>query len=145
MNVHIKTFGPGININTATKKDLLALPHRQWGQDVSGVSSLVIIPGTKGQMHDSGYRCMTYVGCHLGEAFVRLGGSSDVLHIGGIGGYNNVVWYKDGGVPIRAAWSIDSLPISGLLHLFCDAGELTVGQDLSSFEVWSGKQKYEAE
>lgn len=70
------------------------------------------------------------------EPIVRISGCSDVLNINGIGGYGD--WRKFTILPktiTPIAWSIDCLPKSGYLRLFCD-NELTCGSSFSNFEIY---------
>lgn len=122
-----------------TRKELEALPRRNWDEDIGEFNSLIILP-TK-DIHDSGFQCMDFVAVKNNIPFIRLSGCSDVLHIGGIGGFNNKYWYKDGGKPF-AKWSIDCLPKSGLLRLF-SGDKLICSDALSSFGVFSGGKNAE--
>ena len=131
-----------MNINDMTKKDFQALPLRKWDEDIGSFDCLIILPTRS--IHDSGYRCMDFVAVKKGEAICRLSGCSDVINIDGIGGYGED--WKNGkviGLPksvIPKGWSIDCLHKSGLLRIFAD-GELTVGQGLSSFEIYAKGQR----
>ena len=96
-----------------TRKDFESLPYRSsWNDNVS-YSSIVIVPAAKPNifrswlkkswyyllhlsmegyydpsLHDSGYRLMDFVAVdEQGNPFCRLSGSSDVIHLDGIGGY----------------------------------------------------------
>ena len=48
------------NIMEYTRKELLALPHRNWN-DVTSYSSILLVPTYK--LHDSGWRPIAIVGC----------------------------------------------------------------------------------
>jgi hypothetical protein len=69
-----------------------------------------------------------------------ISGCSDVIHLGGICGLytTDLETYKkrrqEGKIPI-VDWSIDCLPTSGLLRLFCSK-RIIVGASLSSFEIF---------
>ena len=136
---HITEFGEGIPTDSPVTK-IRELPDRQWGDEVSGITALVIVPATKRSgLHDSGYRCLDFAAEHFGRLYCLLSGCSDVIHLGGISGYNNKDWVN---LPEhervrRGDWSIDCLPSNGLLRLFSHSGELVVGPSLSSFEVFS--------
>ena len=120
-----------------TKKELEALPSREWNQDVNDFDSLIILP-TK-QLHDSGFRCMDFIAVKDSQPFLRLSGCSDVIHIEGIGGFGE--WTPNRGYPefvVPKGWSVDCLKKSGLLRLFSD-GRLKVGVAISSFEVYAVK------
>ena len=94
-------------------------------------------------LHDSGFRGMRFVAVdEHNRPICSMGGCSDVIHINGIGGFGirvdrdsftNAI--TTGLTPITA-WSIDCLPKSGLLRLFCYS-KLKAGMDLSSFEIFS--------
>lgn len=119
-----------------TRKELLALPHRGWADDIGMFDSLVIVPTRR--KHDSGYSCMEIIAVRDGVPFIRLAGHSDVVHIDGIGG--PTAWKYS---PRRAgacitAWSMDCLPRSQCLQLFPETlHTLVCGPSLSSFEVWA--------
>ena len=136
---HITEFSDGIPADSPAT-ELRGLPHRNWQEDIDGISSIIIVPATKRSgLHDSGYRCMDFAACHYGKAYCLLSGCSDVIHIGGIGGYNTDRWMEKDWPrdrAKRASWSIDCLPNSGLLQIFTDCG-LSVGTALSSFEITS--------
>jgi hypothetical protein len=90
-------------------------------------------------MHDSGYRCMDFVACSKREAICLLSGCSDVMHFDGIGGFGENWVRKYGTVPKLippSGWSIDCLPKSGLLRVFCD-GKIKCSSALSSFEFYA--------
>lgn len=126
-----------------TRKEFEALPRADWhNREVGEVDSLIILPTR--HKHDSGYRCMEFVTIQKGKPTYIVSGCSDVIHLAGIGGHNvGLHNYGMGLYSLRArekttprvCWSIDCLPVSGLLHLFCDK-HLYIGQSLSSFEVF---------
>ena len=129
-----------MKVQEMTKEDFEKVPGRErFDSDVGTFNSLVIIPTDK--MHDSGYLRMDFVAVDdEDEPIALLSGCSDVLHIDGIGGYGRDYRYAgiipfSSPIPIRA-WSIDCLPKSGYLRLFCKH-DLTCGAALSSFEVFS--------
>jgi len=47
-------------LNTWTRKELLALPHRAWDKETT-YTSILILQSTN--IHDSGYRCFIIIGC----------------------------------------------------------------------------------
>lgn len=119
------------------RKDFDSLPERGWDEDIGLFDCLVILPMR--YKHDSGFRCMDFVAVQGNEAICRLSGCSDVIHIEGMGGYGD--WKPDGGLPrsvLPKGWSIDCLPKSGLLRLFCQTGggRIKCGPALSSFGVY---------
>lgn len=157
-----------MNIIEMTRRDFERLPYREsWGTE--GIcDQIIILPAQISRwqfwryrlrawvarllsykepedweiirgLHDSGYRCMDYVAVVEGEPICRLSGSSDVLHIEGIGGYGYHWLEKTKGVPRMipvAGWSFDCLPTSGLLRLWPDK-KIIYGCALSSFEIYS--------
>lgn len=136
---HVTSFGEGMPADSPAAA-LRMLPARNWAEEVTGITSIVIVPAIKrGGVHESGYRVMDFAACHYGTAYVLLSGCSDVIHLGGIAGFNNQNWVNDRKTK-RGQWSIDCLPNSGLLQLF-SGGELIVGSALSSFEVWSTEER----
>ena len=117
-------------ITEMTRKEFEDLPGRKWDEDIGQFTALVILPLRR--KHESGLRLMDFVAAREARPLCRLSGCSDVLHIGGIGGYG-------GGLsnpPRRIPWQIDCLPKSGLLclssfeYLYC-------GDALSSFSIYS--------
>jgi hypothetical protein len=100
--------------------------------------SLIIIP--ERYKHDSGYLCMSVVGCKGSKAVCIMGGGSDVIHFDGIGGYGN--WCKGVGSKIPdkippKAWSIDCIPC-GYLRIFA-YGNISIGSCFSSFEIYADR------
>jgi hypothetical protein len=126
-----------VNINKMKRKDFEALPHRKWNEDIGEFDSLIILPLRR--RHDSGFRLMDFVAVRRYEPICLLSGSSDVVHIEGIGGYGFNWLERYSGLCPRLVppigWSIDCLPVSGLLRMFCDR-EMRVGEATSSFEIY---------
>lgn len=132
-----------MNIKKMTRDDFKRVPFREhFDSELPPFESLVIIPTD--EQHDSGWQCMEFVGVDENmEPVVRMSGCSDVIHIDGIGGYGK--WDGDGKLPRSRpiqAWSIDCLPKSGYLRLFCH-GQIVVGHDLSSFEIFWKEREIE--
>ena len=125
------------DINEMTRKEFDALPYRGWDKNIGEFDSLVILPlRTK---HDSGYRCMDFVAVNTGKPICRLSGCSDVIHLGGIGGFGYNWVKKYGKCPDKippVGFNIDCLPKSGLLQIFCGL-KLRAGSGLSSFELYA--------
>lgn len=123
-----------MNIFDMKKSDFKTIPHIPWNnnKDIK-FNCLVIIPTNR--KHDSGYRCMEYCAVKDGEPIGIFGGSSDVLHLDGIGGYGK--WTTT--IPNkfdRKPWNIDCLPC-GYLCLWC-SGYILVGKDcLSDFSLYT--------
>jgi len=126
-------------ITEMTKKDFNNLPTKDWQENIGKFDALVIIPGKYNELHDSGFRLITYVFCKGNYPICKSSGWSDVLHINGIGGYggkNREIFeqiLKTRLAPI-IDWNIDCLAKSGYLRLFCSY-DLTNETDLSSFDV----------
>jgi len=132
-----------MDIRKMTRKELEALPHRKWDEEIV-CDSLIIIPGGARELHDSGYRLLDFVAVVKWKPICLASGCSDVIHIDGIGGYGYRWVEKRAGVPQLVppvAWSIDCLPKSGLLRLFVDRCKIRCGSALSSFEVFAVKRK----
>ena len=128
------------NITEMTREEFEDLPCRDsWQEDVE-CDSIVILPGRAGNLHDSDYRNMDFVACRFNKPVCRLAGSSDAMHIDGIGGMGRNWLQKFGTCPTTietAGWTIDCLPKSGLLRLFVMGKVIIAGSALSSFEVFS--------
>lgn len=71
-----------------TRKEFEALPTPKsyTNEEIGEVDSLVILP--EKHNHDSGWRCMSFVTIQNGVPTYRISGCSDVINLGGIGGYN---------------------------------------------------------
>lgn len=127
--------------NEWTRKEFEALPRPNCftNQEIGEVDCLIILP--QKHRHDSGYRCMSFVTIQNNKPTYIISGCSDVIHLGGIGGYN---CQKAGAIlsermttkkiPI-IEWSMDCLPVSGLLRIFCNK-KIYIGASLSSFEIF---------
>jgi hypothetical protein len=125
------------NINLWTRKEFDSLPYRSWNEDMGEFDSIVILPLRR--LHDSGFRCLDFVGVKDNVPFCKLSGCSDVIHINGIGGLGKDWLHRYGTIPKTIQpmeWSIDCLKTSGLLRIFTHY-KMTVGEALSSFEVYS--------
>lgn len=119
-----------------TRKEFESLPRPKsyTNQEIGEVDSLIILP--RRHRHDSGYRCMEFVTIQNNIPTYIVSGCSDVIHLGGIGGLN--IYKNDKLANKRTSiidWSIDCLPTSGLLRLFCSK-RIIVGASLSSFEIF---------
>ena len=128
-----------MNIKHMTQKDIKALPSRKWDEEIE-CNSIIILPGKKSDMHESGFRKMDFVAVRNNEAICLLSGCSDVIHIDGIGGYGYKWDERFGRVPNLVSptgWSIDCLPETGLLRMWPRSGKIIVGPALSSFEIYA--------
>lgn len=150
-----KKTGKARTLNDLTRADFLAVPSRErYDTDIGPFDSLVILPMS--YKHGSGYSCMDFVACRGEEPVCRLSGSSDVVHIGGIGGDDFVRrFYADRGgyaghaLARHTSWSVDCLHKSKLARLFSSGGNgtnwLIAGPSLSSFEVFAAERTEKAE
>lgn len=106
------------------------------------IEALIILP--EEHNHESGYRCMSFVVIQNNIPTYRINGNSDVIHLGGIGGWNfsGMQNSKQGFLRMsskvvpNAEWQIDCLPKSGLLRLYSMKYLLKAGRNLSSFELF---------
>ncbi len=133
-----------MKITDMAKKDFANVKRREWNDDVGEFDELVIIPGGANDIHDSGYRNITYCLCINNEPICLTSGGSDVIHIDGIGGYGKDWLEKYGKVPSTippVAWNLDCLPKSGYLRLWATNYKLVCGSDVSSFEVYASKKR----
>ena len=112
-----------------SRKKFEELPRRNWNEKIKGVSAFVILP--RKTRHDSGYREMDIVPIKGGKPLCRCGGCSDVLHLAGIGGYN-----RGKATRFPYDFSIDCLPVSGLLQVFMQNHTMNIDVDLSSLEIF---------
>lgn len=122
-------------IDAMTRKDFLALPHRKWDEKIE-CTDIVILPSRA--RHDSGYRLMDFVAIRNGVPVCLLSGCSDVVHLDGIGGFGP--WDSARGFPSLvppSGWSIDCLPVSGLLRIWPSSRRISCRPALSSFEIYA--------
>lgn len=126
-----------MNIFDMKKSDFKTIPRIPWNNDKDiKFNCLVIIPTNR--KHDSGYKCMEYCAVKDGEPVGIFGGSSDVLHLDGIGGYGK--WTT--AIPNkfdRKSWNIDCLPC-GYLRLWCNDYILLANGCLSDFEIYTERK-----
>jgi len=132
-----------MQVNDMTRKELEAVPIREnWHEEVR-CDSVVILPGRARDLHDSGYRRMDFVAVSNGEPVCRLSACSDVVHIGGLGGYGYRWYDRADALPKRVspvAWKVECLPESGLLQLWARGGVIC-GSAVSSFELWADDER----
>lgn len=130
-----------LNYMTATLEEFRNLPF-YWEPGMT-FSRVIIVP--QEDIHDSGYSVMSYVLVKKGEIVGKIGTASDVLHIDGIGGYGE--WDSIHGIPTMVpvrAWSIDCLPTSKCVCLFCghgmrlDRGFDGISNCLSDISIYGG-------
>lgn len=134
-----------------TRKEFESLPMYESfdNRGIGECSALVILPGK--HRHASGYRQMYFITIQNGVPTYKIGGSSDIIHLGGIGGDNDLfraIFQErttrlpslDGDdekprLSPRVAWEIDCLPVSGLLRIYCNL-PIYVGESISSFGLY---------
>lgn len=115
-----------LNIMTATLEEFMNLPF-YWEPDMK-FDRLIVVP--QENIHDSGYSTMSYVLVKEGKIVGKIGMASDMLHIDGIGGYGE--WWPDHGIPTMIpvrSWSIDCLPSSKCVCLFCGNHHMKLSRD----------------
>lgn len=57
-----------------TRKELFAVPKREWNETLTGVTGVWVIPSRR--KHDSGWACMDFV-ASTPDGLVRFGGGCD--------------------------------------------------------------------
>lgn len=106
-------------------------------------NGFVIIP--TGELHDSGYPCMKFALCYGIELVGMLGGGSDVVNLNGIGGFGAYPEPFQEAVRTRkidvVSWSMDILPKSGCVRVFCDHLLETDHIVTSNFQIFARKEK----
>lgn len=110
-----------------------SIPRLAWSDEKQAFDSLVIVPSL--YIHDSGYRCMTFIAFYHDEPIGFFDYGSDVICLDGIGGYG--VW-KDI-IPNTISpkgWRMDMFP-NGCLRIFCDRRHVMRGNGLSTFELYA--------
>ena len=126
-----------IPICNLTLKELQVIPFLHQNVEIAKFTSLIILPTE--DIHDSGYRAMSFIPARQGHPICQISGFSDVLHINGISGYGHRITRN---IPLAIppiGWSIDCLPVSGLLQLFASGHTLTIDEPLSSFSIYAIK------
>lgn len=123
------------DVHKMTLKEFRKLPVCPWDKIVL-CDSLVLLPTSA--IHDSDYRCLYFVPCEGKKPLCLMSGSSDVLHLDGIGGAATFgILKKERSGALLGSWNIDCLPVSGLFRLFSAQSRLKCGPSLSSFEVYA--------
>ena len=124
-----------IDIKTVMVEELLQLDYQKPQQQQ--FNSVIIVP-LDDPLHESGFRRMKFVYLKRdGEVAGVCGGSSDVLHLDGIGGYGQD-WrtgIDERKIPV-SAWSIDCLP-NGCLRLFSRKPLMAPENSLSDAEIFT--------
>lgn len=130
-------LGHESRVQSMTVEEFRALPYREKYNKHETFNSLVILPAVdEADHHESGYRCMDFVGVRAGYAICRLAGGADALNLDGIGGYNERLnEHRPSGI-IAGDWQFDCLPASGLLQVWNNRGQILVTEPMSSFEVY---------
>ena len=114
-----------------TEDNMKDLPKLQTYNDESLYDAIVIVPTD--EIHDSGYRCMTYVFCKKDKAVGIINCGSDVLHLDW-GSYIDPLEQEK----TSRGWSIDCTP-NGFLRIFNHSGIKNMG-GCSSYCVYKVKQ-----
>lgn len=128
-----------MNIFDMKKSDFDNIPMVELDEEVK-FTDIIIIPTD--DFHESGYKCMKFCAVNNGKPIAMLGGSSDVIHLDGIGGYGKWDW-RNNDIPKTTdikAWNIDCLPC-GYLHMWCAGYNLIADTGLSDFELFTEKRK----
>ena len=127
-----------------TRKEFEALPRADYdNHEVGVITDFIILP--KQTMHDSGYRNMEFVVLKRGVPTYIIGDGSDVVLLGGILGVTVGLLKQIGKYDNPdICWNIDCLPVSGLLHIWCNY-RLRVGGDYSTMEVFVTNEDVEKE
>lgn len=124
------------DLNDYTLEELLNVSDMEWDEIRNDFDSLILVPTE--QVHDSGFRCMEFIGCIGNRPIAKMSGCSDVIHIGGIGGYDK---FPIGSRILPVGWSIDCLNKTGLMRLFVDQPhKIENGSSTSSFNIYSNKK-----
>ena len=108
-----------------TKDNIKDLPKLQTYNDETLYDAIVIVP--TGEIHDSGYRCMTYVFCKEDKAVGIVDCGSDVLHLDR-GSYIDPIEQDK----TSRGWLIDCTP-NGFLRIFNFSGIKNMGGCSSYF------------
>lgn len=136
----------GLDIRRMTREELLAIPFREDPHNEAGpFTSIVIIP--LDTIHESGWRCMDFIGVRGVFPVCRLSGQSDNLSLLGVGGggrrtqrdlgNGNVAIDEEEATPRPHAWEIDCLQTSGLIHLWDRKSTLSVAPLLNDTAAFS--------
>ena len=128
-----------IDIFTVTIDELRRLEYQKLRR--RQFNCVIIVP-LEGDLHESGFRRMKFVYlARDGEIIGVGGGSSDVLHLDGIGGYGQdwSAGLAQQNVPV-SGWSIDCLP-NGCLRLFARKPLTAPEYSLSDAEIFVVQNK----
>lgn len=124
-------------------------PSSFTNEEVGLIEGLIIMPTNN--LHESGFRLMEFVTIQDDVPTYRVSGCSDVLHLGGIGGYNigrynfdNMDMLIHRGMMPRIEWRIDCLPTSGLVRLFCGK-KMYLGESLLEMGIFVIEDKTNGE
>lgn len=122
-----------MTFNDLTFDKLDEIPYRT-KEHKNEFDSVLIVP--MGTLHDSGFMNIMYLFCDGFEIVCKSGGSSDVLHINGIGGYGDWKEITDSPDYIKPQlWSIDCTQ-NGFIRLFTPCAKLSDGGGCSDHEVF---------
>lgn len=114
-----------------TADEFRAVPSRKPSDDIGPFDALVIVVAIDGaELHEAGYRIMSFVACRDGEPVCTLG-RGDVLTLG------------DKLFPAVATWRMDCLPASGFVRIWNkdDSDKMYAGHGMtSSLEIFNEGQ-----
>lgn len=127
-------------LNELTKKQFKEM---KYFKPTTPFTDIIVVPTDN--THDSGYRCMKFVLWNeiKGEISGVVGGSSDVIHFNGIGGWGKRLYDNPSLIPI--GYRIDCLKKSGYLRIM--TGHYLEIDDwfYSDFQFYVGKSVYDRE
>jgi hypothetical protein len=112
------------------------VPLANWNQNIGTFESLIIIPQRR--KHYAGFTCMGFVAVKNNIPIWRFGGSSDVVHLGGLtlGLFPNAGLATDCIKEIQSPINIDCLYPSRLLRFHSFSYNFRAGLSLSSMEIF---------
>lgn len=129
-----------MHIYDMTKKDFLNLPLLEPGE--IDCESIVIVPLNR--KHETGFGLFgVAVVDENGEALGFATKISDVIQLGGSGGYG-YNWYEEyGGTPkavVPSFWRMELMPKSQLVHLWT-GNKIKTGRPKDSFDIYDIPEK----
>ena len=99
-------------------------------------NGIIIVPMK--EIHDSGFGCMKFILLEDTEIVGVCGGFNDAIHLNGFGGYGlDYDKENDPQTVHRVDWSIDILPKSKCVRLFCSNRLQLPDAVFEAFSVYS--------